>query len=92
MRRAAGAVDDFNQRSSKSLKAFGLAAAAAGAAAGAFLVSSVNAARELDKEVREVATLLGDATQEMVDGIRDDVGTLSREYGVAGTRGSGLVL
>ena len=64
------------------LLGFGAAATAAFAGVAA---SSVAEFAKLDKGVREVATLVGDATEGQIKALQEDIRSVSTEYGQAGT-------
>ena len=83
--RSARDLERFGKRGSASFKKLAVAGAAAGVAMGAFMVDAGRQFAELDKEVREVATLIPGATEDIVTGIRKDTLNLSKEFGIAGT-------
>ena len=64
------------------LLGFGAAATAAFAGVAA---SSVSEFAKLDKGVREVATLVGDATDAQIKALQQDIRSVATEYGQAGT-------
>ena len=70
------------KKSQKLMVGFGVAATAAVAK---FAIDSVKEFATFDKGVREVATLLGDVTQQQIKGLSDDIREVSKAYGQAGT-------
>ena len=83
--RVAGrAARDFNKLTGKVVKGLGAVTAAAGLMA----ASSVKAFQDLDRGVREVATLIPGATQETVDLLRKETLILTKEFGFAGSEAS----
>ena len=70
------------KKSQKLMVGFG---AAATAVVAKFAIDSVKEFATFDKGVREVATLLGDVTQQQINALSDDIREVSKAYGQAGT-------
>lgn len=85
-----GAAAGFGM-AGRAAKSFGQVAAGAAKGVGILTtavtgigVASVKSFQEMDREIREIATLIPEATQETVDALRKETVGLSKEFGFAG--------
>ena len=68
-----------------AVKAMGTMGVTAGAAVVAGAVKGLSDFAELDASVREVASLLGDASEEQISGLRDQIRSVAKDFGTQGT-------
>ena len=79
-------LKSFGRRSNAVLRGVGKAFAGLAAGAGAFGAAGVKAFTEFDKQVREVATLLGEVDQEIVDSLNSTISKVVADFGQGGDK------